>query len=255
MTRSAGWPGWAGPRTSRTCARCCARTAAPCLNARSLNVRGRRRGAGDGARPGALLIRATLDPSHGHPAADHASPGRADPGEAGRGRAETGPDGAPADPPRNPPASRRQPAAPPRQPGKPSRRDQRGGGPRGGAWALGAAVAGSRRVHDRVRQRIGAAAPAPDDLGPGAGRPRPVAGVADHVGQLPAVPPRRRGAAAGRSGPGPADQPARARAVGVRAGRARARATAGRPRPARTRSSGPPGGAAWPRTSASRWPA
>ena len=82
-----------------------------------------RRGAGDGARPGALLIRATLDPSHGHPAADHASPGRPGPGEAGRGRAETDPDGAPADPPRNPPASRR-PAAPPRQPGKPSRRVQ-----------------------------------------------------------------------------------------------------------------------------------
>ena len=82
-----------------------------------------RRGAGGGARPGALLIRATLDPSHGHPAADHASPGRPGPGEAGRGRAETDPDGAPAGPPRNPPASRR-PAAPPRQPGKPSRRVQ-----------------------------------------------------------------------------------------------------------------------------------
>jgi len=98
-----------------------------------------RRGAAHGARPGALLIRATLDPSHGRPAADQAGPGRTDqgeagpgeagpgeagPGEAGRGRVETGPDGAPADPPGNPPASRRQPAAPPRQAGKPRRRDQ-----------------------------------------------------------------------------------------------------------------------------------
>jgi methyltransferase (TIGR00027 family) len=113
-----------------------------------------RRGAADGARPGALLIRATLEPSHGHPAADQAGPGRADPeeagpgrahpgeagcgraapdeadpgragpGEAGRGRGETGPDPAPADPPGNPPASRREPAAPPRQAGKPRRRDQ-----------------------------------------------------------------------------------------------------------------------------------
>ena len=49
-----------------------------------------RRGAADGARPGALLIRATLDPSHGHPAADQAGPGRADPEEAGPGRAHPG---------------------------------------------------------------------------------------------------------------------------------------------------------------------
>jgi methyltransferase (TIGR00027 family) len=93
-----------------------------------------RRGAGAGARPGALLIRAILDPSHGHPAADRpgpglsaadqADPGEADPGEAGRGRAETGPDGAPAGPPGNPPASRRRPAAPPRPVRKPRRRDQ-----------------------------------------------------------------------------------------------------------------------------------
>jgi methyltransferase (TIGR00027 family) len=102
-----------------------------------------RRGAAAGARPAALLIRATLDSGHGHPAAGQAGPVRTDPGEAspgrdradpgeagrgraeaGRGRAETGPDAAPADPPGNPPASRRQPAAPPRQAGKPRRRDQ-----------------------------------------------------------------------------------------------------------------------------------
>jgi len=83
-----------------------------------------RPGAGDGARPRALLIRATLDPSHGHPAAGHAGPGRADPGEAGRGRAETGPDGAPADPPGKPPASRRRPATPARQAREPRREDQ-----------------------------------------------------------------------------------------------------------------------------------
>ena len=78
-----------------------------------------RPGAGDGARPRALLIRATLDPSHGRLAADHAGPGRADAGQAD-------PDGAPAAQPGNPPASRRRPAATPRQAGKPGRRDQAG---------------------------------------------------------------------------------------------------------------------------------
>ena len=50
-----------------------------------------RRGAAAGARPAALLIRATLDPGHGQPAAGQAGLARADPREAGgRGRADPG---------------------------------------------------------------------------------------------------------------------------------------------------------------------
>src|ERR1039458_4201663 len=80
-----------------------------------------------------------------------------------------------------------------------------GDGPRCGSSVSGPALAGSRRVHDRVRQRIRAAARPPDDRGPGGPvRPRPVAGVAGHVGELPPVPARRRDAAARPGGPGPA---------------------------------------------------
>ena len=249
----------------------------------------RRRTAG-GARPGALLIRATLDPGHGHPAGGYpaaghpaaeqagpdradpgeVSPGRADPGEAGRGRAgpgeaspgraetdrgraETGPDGVPADPPGNRPASRRRAAVPARQAGKPRRRDQ-------GAAVLVADLGISAMLSQAL-----------------------VAFTIEFDNELERQLPHRTTWGPAREGRGPwlvsltmwanflrflppggvplrdvadlvplVNLPGLERWGYVRVGPARAAAG---PRPARTRSSGRPGGAAWPTTSASRWPA
>ncbi len=88
-----------------------------------------RPGQGDGARPKALLIRATLDYAGARPAAGH---GRAAPATAGpdggspapAGPGGGGPDDDREDTPRNPQASPRRPAAPARQARGPRRRDQ-----------------------------------------------------------------------------------------------------------------------------------
>ena len=180
-----------------------------------------RAGQEDGTRPKALLIRATRGRRHetrGTPALALAAPPDRRPPDR---RPRPAPDRRPPD--RRPRASAPRgggstgPAEPQAQAAGPA-----GDGPRCGPSISGAAVPGSRRVHDRVRQRIRASAPAPDDLGPGGSlRPRAVARVAGHVGGLHAVPARGRSAAAGGVRPGPAHQPRGPGALGVRHGRAR----------------------------------
>ena len=138
--------------------------------------------------------------------------------EAGRGRGPARPDRLGGCGRR--PESARAGRAPPL--GRPAHRDRRSpaipAAPGRASAAVGSAVPGARRVHDRVRQRGRAQSPAPHH------QPRPVldgrrglAGVARHVRELHAV--RHRGAPHRRRARSPRphrDQPGRHAALGLR---------------------------------------